>query len=405
MDSSSQQVMLTTVRKNIKQTKLLTNQLPDLEDGEIRLQVDKVGLSANNLFYLQMGNAPFLKFFSVYPLDDQYKDLANMPAWGVATVIDSANPDFSPGERFRGFLHMTNIVQMKARRTPEGFTAYGDKRDKLNQAYNGFVSIKENSNSPIKGTGEKSDLAMTAAPSALSGFMLYELLKMRGFYQGDSVVLTSASSKFSLATALLLQEDRNNGSIKSIIAYTSKANAQFVKDTGLYDTVLNYDEDIPASTPLKPVLVDIAGDGSIYKRIKQSLTKTLAVGGTHSSAKVSTFSAFGPSGFLKMMIDMMAPKPLQKWAGEKLNPPLEMFFAPTVINELLARWGKDEMEVKSDSALSRFVDAAIDGGWITVNRSNSLDEIQTAYQRIIAGTVLPEEAIVLSFSDVSAEDH
>ncbi|ARN75722.1 DUF2855 family protein [Oceanicoccus sagamiensis] len=389
-------VMLATDRKNLEKTTLLTDELPALADNEIRLSVDKVGLSANNHFYLQMGNAPFLKFFSVYPLNDQYKHLANMPAWGVATIIESANPEFSVGERFRGFLHISNVVQMKAKRSADGFTAYGGKRDKLNQAYNGFVQLKDDSNSPIKGTGDKSDLAMTAAPSALSGFMLYELLKMNDFYQANSVVLTSASSKFSLATALLLQDDRKTGALQAVIGYTAKSNADFVKNTGLYDIVLSYEDDIPNDQALTPVLVDIAGDAVIYKRIKQSLIKTLAVGGTHSNAKASTFTAFGPSGILKMMIDMMAPKPVQKWAAKTFNPPLEMFFAPTVIDELLARWGKDDMEKKSDIALTRFVDAAIDNHWIKVAKSEEIAEIEAAYLRIVNGEVPPNEAVILS---------
>ena len=204
MSNVASRVMVATRRDDLKATVVLHDELAPLQAGEIRLRVDKVGLSANNLFYAQMGEAPFLKFFAVYPLGEEHKDLANVPAWGVATVVESDNPDFSPGEQFRGFLHMTNVVQMKARRTPEVFQAYGGGRDKINQAYNGFLAVDPEGTSPIRGSGEKSDLAMTSAPGASSGFILYELLKMHDFYGANSIVLTSASSKLSLATALLL---------------------------------------------------------------------------------------------------------------------------------------------------------------------------------------------------------
>jgi uncharacterized protein DUF2855 len=398
LGTTAQRIMVATLRDNVQETEVLHDELPALEPDEIRLRVDKVGLSANNLFYAQMGEAPFLKFFAVYPLDEEYKHLANVPAWGVATITESRNPDFSVGEQYRGFLHMANVVQMKARRTEDGFVAYGGKRDKLNQAYNGFIGVDQSGSSPIKGDGEKSDLAMTSAPGGLSGFILYELLKMHSFYGGNSVVLTSASSKLSLTTALLLRRDREEGALAKVIAYTAKSNVEFVRSTGLYDEILTYDEALPGGPELQHVLIDVAGDAAIYKRGKEQIIKAFAVGGTHSSADASIFTAFRPSGFLKMFIDMVAPQAIKSWASRNLNPRLEMFFAPTVINELLSSWGKEEMERKSDDALGRFVDAAVDGGWIKVDRSESVEDIQAAYKNIVLGLVPPAEAVILSLS-------
>lgn len=398
MSSTAKRIMVATVRDDIQQTEVLRDELPPLVTDEIRLRVDKIGLSANNLFYIQMGEAPFLKFFSVYPLEEEHKHLANMPAWGLATVIESANSEIAAGEQFSGFLQMANVVQMKAKRTKGGYTAYGDKRDKLNQAYNNFTQLRDTRASPLNGTGVKSDLAMIASPGALSGFILYELLLMSDFYNGDSVVLTSASSKLSMATALLLQEARKNGAIRKIIGYTSDTNVDFVSGTGLYDDVLTFDQDLPSDGNLKHILIDVAGDASIYKGNQNRVIKALAVGGTHASAESSTFTAFGPSGFLKMFIDMVGPKATKRWAKRRLKPRLEMFFAPTVINELLAQWGQEELDKKSDAALQKFVDAAIDGGWISVTRSEDVNAIQSAYQRVVSGGVPPSEAVIISLA-------
>ncbi len=390
--------MVATRRDDLKATVVLRDELAPLQAGEIRLRVDKVGLSANNLFYAQMGEAPFLKFFAVYPLGEEHKDLANVPAWGVATVIESNNPDFSPGEQFRGFLHMTNAVQMKARRTPEGFQAYGGGRDKINQAYNGFLAVDPEGTSPIRGSGEKPDLAMTSAPGASSGFILYELLKMHDFYGANSIVLTSASSKLSLATALLLRDARAGGAVQRVIGYTAGGNADFVAATGLYDEVIGYDEALPPDSALRHLLVDVAGDAAVYKRGKAQFVKAFAVGGTHGDAEASVFTAFGPGGFLKMVIDMVGPQGLKNWASRRLSPRLEMFFAPTVINELLSRWGREEMDRKSDAALAQFVDAAVDEGWIRVVRSETPEAAQEAYRRIVQGEVPPSEAVILSLA-------
>ncbi|NQX89379.1 MAG: DUF2855 family protein [Halioglobus sp.] len=396
MAESASRVMIATRRKDLKETVVLRDELPPLVPDEIRLRVDKVGLSANNLFYAQMGEAPFLKFFSVYPLAEEHEAFANVPAWGVATIIESANPEFQIGQKFRGFLHMTNVVQMKARRMPEGFVAFGGARDKINQAYNGFLTVDSQGTSPIQGAGVKSDLAMAAAPGASSGFALYQQLKMHDFYGGNCVVLTSASSKLSLATAQLLQTERGRGRLQRVIGYTANANAQFVADTDLFDDVIGYTEHLPQGGDLQHVLIDVAGDAAIYKRGKAQYVKAFAVGGTHSDAESSVFTAFGPSGFLKMFIDMLAPQLVKSWASRWLTPRLEMFFAPAVINVLLAQWGREELERKSNQALTGFVDAAIGQGWIEVLRSESPESAQAAYRRIVEGEVPPSEAIILS---------
>ena len=96
---------------------------------------------------------------------------------------------------------------------------------------------------------------------------------------------------------------------------------------------------------------------------------------------------------------MVGPKVAKRWASRRLNPRLEMFFAPTVINELLARWGQEEMDQKSDAALQQFVDAAIDRGWISVTRSEDINAIQSTYKRIVSGQVPPSEAVIISLID------
>ena len=46
--------MLASRRKTLQETVVLEDELPPLQPDEIRLRVDKVGLSSNNLFYAQM---------------------------------------------------------------------------------------------------------------------------------------------------------------------------------------------------------------------------------------------------------------------------------------------------------------------------------------------------------------
>ena len=41
----------------------------------VTLSIDKVGLSANNKFYMQFGENPSFKFFQCYPINDKAKIL------------------------------------------------------------------------------------------------------------------------------------------------------------------------------------------------------------------------------------------------------------------------------------------------------------------------------------------
>ncbi|MFQ3325346.1 MAG: hypothetical protein ACI90U_003184 [Pseudomonadales bacterium] len=59
MRNSIERVMVATVREDMTETVVLHDELPALQNNEIRLRVDKVGLSANNLFYAQMGTPHF----------------------------------------------------------------------------------------------------------------------------------------------------------------------------------------------------------------------------------------------------------------------------------------------------------------------------------------------------------
>ncbi len=390
--------MIATKRKKMKVTSVFHDELPPLKQGEIRMSIDKVGLSTNNVFYAQMGEAPFLKFYSVYPIPGQ-QEWANVPAWGIGTVTASRHSEFQIGDRFRGFLHMGNVVQMQAKRKAEGFVAKGGHRDKLNKAYNAFTAVPRSVDSPFFGDDAKADLAMVAAPGALSAHIIYELLKMKNFFQGNSVVLTSASSKISLATALVLARERDVGRLQQVIAYTSAKNRSWVEQTGVYDEVLTYDQTLSPAGKLDHVMIDVAGDGSLYKQNKQHLVKALAVGGTHSKAKSSTFTAFGPSAIVKMAANMAAPRVIRNWVDNQLNPKLEMFFAPTVMAELARKMGRSALDKRCEETLAVFVDAAVSNDWIQVTRCEDAESAQAAYQRIFRGEVPPSEAIIVSLKN------
>ena len=94
-----------------------------------------------------------------------------------------------------------------------------------------------------------------------------------------------------------------------------------------------------------------------------------------------------------------APAPVVRWLDKHLHPPLEMFFAPSVLTQLIELWGSDELDAKCEAALSEFVDAAIDNRWIAVVRAEQPAAIQSEYLRIVEGTVPPSEAVLVTLAE------
>lgn len=390
--SSERRVTIATRRDRKSETCVLDDTLPALREGEVRLRVDKVGLSANNVFYAQMAEAPLLKFASAYPVAGR-PELMHVPAWGIGTVTASANPDVAVGRRFRGFLHLASAVQLGVRATADGFVASDPHRRGLVRAYNTFFEVPDVGSS-LSGEGERADLALSSAPSALSGYILAELLQQKQLYGADAVALTSASSKIALSAALCLAPSRAVGT--RVIGYTSASNASFVRATGLYDDVVLYDQPLPGPLSRQHVLVDVAGDVSAFRLNRDRIAKALAVGGTQGSTRTSTFAAFRPSGLLKLAAALSGSARLEAWAESSLHPQLEMFFAPSVMADLIRRHGKVEFDRRCDAALGAFADHMVAGGHIRVLRCESPAAVQVAYRRIFEGSVPPTEALLVA---------
>lgn len=393
--ASDARVAIATRRDRISETLVVRDTLPSLRDGEIRLEIDALGLSSNNVFYAQMGSAPFLRFASVYPVAG-HEGTMFVPAWGVGTVVASANPDFAIGERYRGFLHLANLVQLRARKTADGFVAADPHRKGLVGAYNTFVRVQASAEMPFTGDSEGEGLALSSAPSALSGALIAELLAQKSFYGADAVAITSASAKIALSLAVSLEAARASGSSVRILGYTSPRHADFVRSTGLYDDVVLYDTLLPGPASRRHVLVDIAGDAGPFRRNRDRIAKALAVGGTHGATKNSIFAAFGPSAMLKLVADVTGSPKLTAWTDRSLHPQLEMFFAPTIMADLIRRHGKAEFDRRSETALVRFAERLTKDGHIAVHRCETPEAVQDAYRRVFAGTVPPDEAILVT---------
>jgi Protein of unknown function (DUF2855) len=115
-----------------------------------------------------------------------------------------------------------------------------------------------------------------------------------GFDAISSVVLTSASSKTAYGLAHLLRERP-----VQTVGLTSTARRAWVRELGLYDAVLTYDQLTDLSVAEGAVLVDFAGDPAlvraVHARLAGALARSVLVGFTHGSADADETPLPGPA--------------------------------------------------------------------------------------------------------------
>ena len=94
-------------RKDFKDTTIVTTELGRLVDGDIRVRIDKFGLTANNVGYALSGD--MIGYWRYFPADGRR---GKVPAWGIAEVIESKSADIEPGERLYGFFPMASHLDL-----------------------------------------------------------------------------------------------------------------------------------------------------------------------------------------------------------------------------------------------------------------------------------------------------
>ena len=212
---------------------------------------------------------------------------------------------------------------------------------------------------------------MIFGPLFKTGFLIEYFLRAQDAFGAEQMVLTSASSKTALGLASVA---RQNSPDLRRIGLTSAGNVDFVRGTGLYDLVLDYDAiaDLPT---LPSVSVDFAGNAGVlaalHRHLDDSLKYSCLVGATHIEERGSGMG--GAS-------DLPGPNPI-------------LFFAPDHAVTLFAELGAEEAGRQMALAWHQFLDDV--AGTVTINRRKGLDAARDAFAAMVAGKVDPEVGIVI----------
>ena len=333
---------------------------PEPSDGQVLLRVDRVGLTANNVTYAVFGDAMhYWDFFPADPLNGVAQ--GRVPLWGFDEVERSNVAGVDEGTRLYGYLPTSShLVVEPANVDARGFRDASPHRQHLPSPYNGLTTTTSD---PAYDAATE-DLQVLYRPLFMTSFVLADFLADNGYFGGDSVVITSASSKTSYGTAFLLDGVRR-------IGLTSPGNLAFTEGLGCYDEVLTYDQiEVLAQRPT--VLVDVAGDAAVRRRVHERVAPvhSAVVGASHHDA--------APDASASTSLPGGAPT---------------FFFAPDQMRKRYEDWGPHGVEERHAEAWARFAPVVAD--WVDVEVGSGPDGLRSAWLETLAGHTPPNVGHVI----------
>lgn len=360
---SDENVILEVRRDAVADTRLQTEPTGEPADGEVRVTIERFALTANNVTYAVAGD--MLGYWDFYPTELPW---GRVPAMGWARVVESAHPDVAEGTRYYGWFPMARFVTTTVAPTGDGVRDDGPHRLAHAPVYRAWV---ETTKDPLYQEGtEAEDRHALLRGLFLTGYLIDATLGIEDYRGADTVLVTSASSKTSIAFA---HTARQRGGLR-VVGLTSARNADFVGGLDLYDDVVEYDavDSLPSSAS---VLVDMAGNTSVvaavHDRLGASLRASLIVGASHHNAAT---------------VDV------------ERGPDREFFFAPTAVSELQATLGRAELDRQMATGLHGFVDAS--ATWLGLDNPKGPEAVMAAWAELVAGTVPPSTGIVATMHAV-----
>jgi hypothetical protein len=289
-------------RSDIRKAGLVETDTRALDDGEMRLTIDRFALTANNITYAAFGDV--MRYWDFFPATDAGQ--GRLPVWGFAVVTESRCADMPVGDRVYGYFPAASeLITKPANVAKAGFVDASDHRANLPPAYNRYIRCAGDAGYDPDREAEQ----MVLQPLYLTGWLLARFLREENAFGARRIYLTSASSKTAIGMAKSLKNDPLAG--VEICALTSAGSRDFVDGLGIYDDIQLYPgiDGLPVVDPA--MVVDFAGDAEInralHTRFGDKLKANIRVGGAHWQQSAPAQGLPGPKP-----IFFFAPDHLEK---------------------------------------------------------------------------------------------
>ncbi len=352
-------------KTDLAQHRVTSVQQSPTAPGEIKVQIVRFGLTANNITYGVVGERiGYWKFFP--PQDNAWGVL---PVWGIGIVEESKTEGISVGERLFGYWPMSGQTTLEPQKVqPDRFFDGAAHRRELPAVYNRYVRL---SNDPAYDPA-MDDLRMVLWPLYATSYCLYDFAKDNDWFGAEQVLIVSASSKTGIGTAYAIKEDRD---APPVLALTSAGNAQKVRALGLYDQVMTYEEIENALAAERPTLIiDMSGSGPVISRLHRHL------GGAMRYTSHVGITHYDEAGM-----------------GEGyIRERSAMFFAPGHIAKRGKDWGPGEFDRRSAAFWERA--AKNSSNWLSLSHGAGAAPVAAAYEEVLEGRTPADKAWTLSMS-------
>ena len=347
-------------RGDFRELRIIATEPAELAEGQARLGVERFGLSTNNVTYAVVGD--MLSYWDFCPASDTEPgddtNWGRVPVWGFASVLETRSDDVRVGERFFGYLPMSDeLVVTVGSANPFTVSDVSAHRAHLPGAYN---SLRRCASDPSY-TDATADLQMLLYPLFFTSFVIDDFLEDNADFGAERLVISSASSKTALGAAFLAKARGI-----TVVGMTSPANKAFTESIGIYDEVLTYDD--AADLPLLPTaFIDVAGNqntlAAVHTRLADVLVHSMIVGDTHWDAEVAESSGALPG-----------PRPA-------------FLFAPSQIAKRTEDWGTEELNRRVADAWGRFI--AWVPSWLTLEHRGGAEAVRSLFLDLLENKIDP----------------
>jgi hypothetical protein len=353
-------------RDDLAKTELREVLCQPLSHGQIRLAIDRFAFTSNNISYAQAGET--LSYWTFFPAPDGF---GCIPVWGFAKVVESMVEEVAVGEIIWGYYPMSTHVDLEPKHlTSRGFIDGASHRQAQHTIYNQYTRCKADA-WHVDG---QENLEALLRPLFATSWLVDDFLADQSFFEADTILLSSASSKTAYATAVQLQK---RAGIK-VVGLTSAANLNFSQILGCYHQVLTYEhlDEIPDDT--KCVYVDFAGNAKIrtdiHMRFKH-LMYDCAVGVTHVDQQGSAKGLAGPRA--------------------------TFFFAPAQVAKRSTEWGNSVLMERIVADWKLFIQMVTNPHtpWVSVESHMGPKAVSDIYSKVLSGKVDPKVGLMLSLAN------
>ena len=348
-------------RSNITDIKPDTTTAPELAAGDVRLEIEKFALTANNVTYAAAGDV--LKYWQFFPAEEGW---GKVPVWGIGRVVESNVDGIAVGERFFGYFPPASHLDVTPDRAgPYGFADASPVRADLPPIYNRYGKLTDADDLDA----DLEDRMALLRPLYATSFLLWDWFGDNDWFGAEQLIVSSASSKTSIG---LLSLSKKQG--PRVVGLTSAGNKAFVEGLDICDQVVDYDSIAAEVQNVPSVYVDIAGNA----RVKTDLHNHLADNMKHSAAVgTSHWDRFAPTK------DLPGAKP-------------EFFFAPSHSEKRLKEWGPAELEKR---VVDCWRELALESrSWMNIEHHKRPDRAMAIYQKVADGSLAPSVGVMISLS-------